>query len=103
MKAENALAAIIQVALQCEGDAAEGDILPRDFFGPEERYFQALLAGEKLREGEMGPIEQMDLIDVGNADHGERGFDNDFGASFLDGFAGCGSGRSFAVLHEAGR
>lgn len=45
----------------------------------------------------------MNLIDVGDIDHRERGVDRYPGAGFFPGFADCCFASAFTVLHEAGR
>lgn len=103
MKTEEPIAAIFKVALQGKCDTAEGDVLPGNFARLEQCHFQAFYTGRIFRGGEVGAIEEMDLIDVGNADHGKGRINDDFGASFLAGFSYGGSGRCFAIFHKAGR
>lgn len=68
----------------------------------EELNVQAFLAGGIFRCGQSAAIKEMDLINVGNADHCKRCIKDDSGARLLQCFAAGCLGRGFAVLHEAG-
>lgn len=103
MKAEDAGGAIFEVALQRISDAAESDIRPWNLTRIEELYLQAFFSGGVFRGGEMGSVEKVDLVDMGNADHGKRGVNDDIGARFLGGFTYGGRGSGFTIFHEAGR
>jgi len=103
VETEDPAVAIIKIALQGKGDTTESDVLPGDFARFEERYFQAFVAGRVFCGSEVGAIEEMNLIDMGNADHGKRGMNDDFGACFLGGFSYGGLGSCFAIFHETGR
>lgn len=102
MKTEDPAVAIIKIALQGKCDTAEGNVMPGDFARLEQRHFQAFFAGRIFRDSKVGAIEEVDLIDVGNADHGKRGVNDHFGARFLKGFSYGGISGRFAIFHKAG-
>lgn len=51
----------------------------------------------------MAAVKQMDLVDMGDIDHGERLFHDDLGAGLFQSLPGGCFGGSLAVFHEAGR
>jgi len=86
MKAVDAAGAVFQVALQAESNAAEGHFLPWNVAGLKESHLLAFLAGKVVWRTQTTPVEEVHLVDMCNADHGERGVDDDFGTSLLKRF-----------------
>lgn len=64
--------------------------------------FEAFLASRIFRRRQPTAVEEMDLVDVGDTDHGEWSVDDDFGPGLFPGFPARGIGRRFAVFHETG-
>lgn len=63
---------------------------------------KALLASGKMWVGHTAAIEQMDLVDMSDADHRERRIYQNLRSGFLVRFANGGLRSGFAVFHEAG-
>lgn len=83
MKSIMAIFPIVQITFQAEADATERQVLPWDVFLAEEFDFQAFFAGRIRGCGQSATIEEMDLVDVGNADHCKRGVKDDLCPGFL--------------------
>ncbi len=65
--------------------------------------FKALLASRKVRAAHAAAIEQMDLVDMSDADHGERCINQNPRSRFFVCFPNRCLRGGFAVFHEAGR
>jgi len=103
VKPERAIQAVIDVALQTVGDAAKGNLLPRNLVGADKGDFQAFSASQICGHRKATPVKKMDLIDVGNADHRKRRINDDVRSGFLKCFPACPLGSGFAVFHEPRR
>ena len=101
MESEGTRAPVAKVSLQAQGDAAEGEIVPRDFGFPEQGGFQAFLAGIKTGVEHSSPIEQMDLVDVRDVYQRKKVVNADARASFFERLAQGGLRGRLAVFHEA--
>lgn len=93
---------VLEVVFKAVGHAPESQVLPWNFFRFDQDNFEALLAGGMFDGGQAAAIEKVDLVDMGDADHGKWGVDNDICPSFLKGFPNGGFAGRFAVLHEPG-
>ena len=82
--------AISQIAFEAQSHAAESQIVPRNLTRFAQAYFKTLFARSVVRVGHSTPIEQVHLIDMGNADHGERCIDQNPRTRF---FVGLANGR----------
>lgn len=100
MKSETAAGRIFDVTFQAMGNTAECHFVPRNVRGPHQADLEALIARRMIRCGEMPAIKQMDLIYMGDADHGERCIDGDSRASLFESFPDCSFGGGFTVFHE---
>ena len=103
MKPEASSCSILEVVFEAVGDAAEGDIAPRNVVRVQQGNLKALIPGRIIRCGQAAAIEEVNLIDVRDADHRERRVNNDPCASFLMCFSTSRLGSGFTVFHEAGR
>ena len=92
-----------EVVFQAKADTAKCKIVPWDFVGGDQPYFEALFSCQNLGGTQLSAIEEVDLIDVGNIDHGEWCIYRDISSRFLSGFTAGGLDRGFAVFHEAAR
>ena len=64
--------------------------------------FKALLASSKMRAAHAAAIEQMDLVDMGDADHGKGRINQNPGSCFFMRFSNRCLRGGFSVLHETG-
>lgn len=64
--------------------------------------FKTLLASGKMRAAHATAIEQMDLVDMGDADHGKRCINQNPGSRFFVCFPNSCLRGGFPILHEAG-
>lgn len=102
MKPETSLSGIFEVVFEAVGDAAEGDIAPRNVVRMQQGNLEAFIPGRVLGCSEAAAIEEMNLIDVRDADHRKWRVNNDPCASFLMCFTTSRFGSGFTVFHEAG-
>ncbi len=102
MKAEATSQPLLKIKLDTASNTAKSEFLPGDIAGGEQRYFKAFLACQIVRRGQFATIEKMDLVDVGNAEHGEWRIDGNVGAGLLECFPPCRLCGGFAVFHETG-
>lgn len=102
MKVVRTLRSVGEVAFETYADTAKGQLIPRYLFRMTQANLKALFACGKLRVSHAAAIEQMDLVDMGDVDHGERRINQYSCARFLVGFSNCCLRGRFAVLHEAG-
>ena len=98
VKSEPSLCRVFQIVLETVCDAEEGDIIPRNFVSPQHCNLEAFVTGPEIRGGEAPAVEQMNLIDVRDADHRERRVNNDSCTSFLMGFATSRFGSRFTIF-----
>ena len=73
------------------------------YVGVQQGNLEAVIPGRVLGCSEVAAIEQVNLIDVRDADHRERRVNNDPCASFLMCLTTSRLGSGFTVFHEAGR
>lgn len=103
VESKMALGPISQIAFQAEGNTPKCKVPPGNIFRSEDSDFQALFPGAVFRADQPATIKKMYLIDMGDADHGEGGVDNDSCSRLFKGFpAGALSG-GFAVFHKSSR
>lgn len=100
MKAEVRLRPVDQVALQADRDTAKCQVAPRNFRRRNEQHLEAFRSGGKGWRKHAPSIKQMNLIDVGNVDHGEWGVHHHIGSRFFQGFPDGGLSGCFAVFHK---
>lgn len=93
---------VFEEVLQAQGHTAECQIVPGDFRLADKGDVEAFLPGAILRRAQVATVKEMDLVNVGHVDHGERGADNHARAGLLQSFAGRGFSGSLAVFHEPG-
>lgn len=103
MEAELPRVAIAQIALKTQGNAAKGKFIPRNFVRGDQGYRETFVACCIFRAFEASAIEQVHLVDVRNADQGERCIDGNACAGFFMGFTNRPLGGRFTVFHEASR
>jgi len=102
VKPEASLCCILEVVLEAVGDATKGDFAPRNVIRLQQGNLEAFIPGRVPRCSKAAAIEEMNLIDVRDADHRKWRVNNDPGASFLIRFTTSGLGSGFTVFHEAG-
>jgi len=97
------LCAVGKVAFETVRYATEGDFVPGNIFRTRQGDLKTFLTGRMRRCGEAATVKEMDLIYMGNADHGEWGVHDDLRAGLFKGFATRGFRSCFTVFHETGR
>ncbi|MBS1144661.1 MAG: hypothetical protein H6R14_2067 [Proteobacteria bacterium] len=102
MKTVSSFGSVSQIPFQAEADAPKCKISPRNFVRVAKFDFQAFLSSQESRVGHSPSIKQMNLIDMGNADHGKWRINDDICAGFFLRFSYRRIGGGFAVFHEAG-
>lgn len=103
MKSKVSSGSIFEKASETKADAAKCDFFPGNILTADECHFQAFLAGQIVGRNHFAPVKKVNLIDVGNTDHGIWGGDADLRASFLDRFANGSLSRRLAIFHKTGR
>lgn len=101
MKAKASAAPVFQIVFEAEPYAAKGQFIPGDFFRRKEGNLKAFLSRGMVGAGQAAAIEQMNLIDVGNADQGKGGVDRDLGPGLFKSLASGSFCGGFSVFHEA--
>ena len=95
--------AVFEKQLERGADGGEGEVGPGDVAFAEHLHVEAFDAGRVIEIDQFRQIKQVDLVHVGDVEHGEQGAEFDIRARFLDGLADGGGGGGFFVLHETGR
>lgn len=101
MKSEASLCGILEEVFEAVGDAAKGDFVPRNVIRLQQGNLEAFMPGRVRGCSQAAAIEEMNLIDVRDADHREGRVNHDPRASFLIRFTTSSLGGGFAVFHEA--
>ena len=102
MKPEASLRCILEVVFEAVRNAGEGDLAPRNVIRLQQRNLDTFIPGRVLGCSEAAAIEEMNLIDVRDADHRKWCVNNDPCSSFLMCFTTSRFGSGFTVFHEAG-
>lgn len=83
-------------------NAGEGDLAPRNVIRLQQRNLDTFIPGRVLGCSEAAAIEEMNLIDVRDADHRKWCVNNDPCSSFLMCFTASRFGSGFTIFHKAG-
>ena len=104
MKAELPGSLVLEIVPEAERDASEGNFSPGNVRRPDQRHLEAFLAGGMLAGGQSPTVKEMNLVDVGDADHREGGVDQNLRSGFLERFPASGFGGGFTFsMKPAGR
>ena len=102
MKAVGPPCAVGEVVFKTQADATKGQLAPGDLFWMAQADLKALLASGKVRVGHAAAIEQMDLVDMCDADHGERRINQYPCSCLFVGFTNCRLRSGLAIFHKTG-
>lgn len=103
MKPVCACRAVGKIAFEAYADAAKSQFMPRKLFWAIQADLKAFIASGKVWVGHAAAIEQVDLVDMSDADHGKGGVDQYPGPSFFVGLANSRLGGGFTIFHKASR
>lgn len=103
MQFEFSFAAIFEEALQCVVDGSKCDVIPGNVCLSQQNGIQGLFSGAELEIQEAGPINDMDLADVGEVDKREHRAELDSRPGFFTCLPEGGFAAGLVVLHEACR
>ena len=89
---------IRKIMLQRIGYHGKGEFVPGNVLFVKQCDLEGLGTSGKLAVNKVGPVEHVDLGDVGQAENGVERAGVDFRLGFFPGFSGSASGDAFAVL-----
>lgn len=102
MKPETSARRIPEVVFEAVRNTAEGDLAPRNVIRRQQGDLETFIPGRIIRCGETATIEEMNLVDVRDADHRKWRINDDSRTGLLVCFATSRSGSRFTVFHETG-